>query len=201
MASGPKNWKFSMQVAETTKQASIFSAAVEEMEQPWYAIYTKPRHEKKLAEYLSSLGIRHYLPLIQKKTRWSDRFKLIDFPVFPGYIFVSLDYLRKRKEALQHPAALSFIRNQQGPAEMSEYDVSNLKNFVQSCHDVLAEPIQGLKAGKEVKINSGPFAGIRGTIIRIKNAERLYVKIPMLSQMISTEVSLADIDFFELVSV
>ena len=54
----------------------------------WYAVYTKPRWEKKVAERLLEKGIDHYCPLNKVIRQWSDRKKAILEPIFKGYVFV-----------------------------------------------------------------------------------------------------------------
>jgi len=54
----------------------------------WYAVYTRSRHEKKVAAQLEEKGILTFLPLVTETHRWSDRRKVIAFPLFPGYTFV-----------------------------------------------------------------------------------------------------------------
>ena len=44
----------------------------------WYAVYTKPRAEKKAALALTELGIEHYLPLQTSIKQWSDRKKKVE---------------------------------------------------------------------------------------------------------------------------
>ena len=58
------------------------------MERKWYAIYTKPRWEKKLAEKLEEKRIDHYLPMVKTLKLWSDRKKWVNEPLFKSYIFV-----------------------------------------------------------------------------------------------------------------
>src|SRR5579872_636403 len=54
----------------------------------WYAVQTRPRHEKKVVTELQDKCIDSYLPLLNQVHRWSDRRKLVQVPLFPGYVFV-----------------------------------------------------------------------------------------------------------------
>jgi transcriptional antiterminator RfaH len=51
----------------------------------WYAVYTKPRGEKKLREALDKKSIESFLPLLSEKKKWSDRYKIISSPLFASY--------------------------------------------------------------------------------------------------------------------
>ena len=58
----------------------------------WFALYTKPRSEKKLSNLFKKFNIEYYLPTISIKKKWSDRFKTIETPLFTSYIFVRINY-------------------------------------------------------------------------------------------------------------
>ncbi len=58
----------------------------------WYAIQSRSRHEKKVATQLQHKGVLTYLPLISETHRWSDRRKIVEQPLFPGYVFVRIGY-------------------------------------------------------------------------------------------------------------
>ncbi len=69
--------------------------------QHWYAVYTKPRSEKKLAERLSDQGIEAYLPMRKTLKQWSDRKKMVSEPLISSYVFVNIfqkDYLEVLKK-------------------------------------------------------------------------------------------------------
>ncbi|MCZ6550598.1 MAG: hypothetical protein O6926_04265, partial [candidate division NC10 bacterium] len=63
----------------------------------WYALYTRPRHEKAVAEHLARRQLEAFLPLREVLSRWKDRRKLVQLPLFPGYIFVRTALIRKRE--------------------------------------------------------------------------------------------------------
>ena len=54
----------------------------------WYAAYTHPRHEKKVAQQLKERDIEHFLPIYRSVRKWKDRRKELDLVLFPGYLFV-----------------------------------------------------------------------------------------------------------------
>src|SRR5262245_7609662 len=53
----------------------------------WYAIWTRSRHEQVVRTQLDEKGITAFLPTFVKLSRWKDRRKKIDVPLFPGYVF------------------------------------------------------------------------------------------------------------------
>src|SRR3954470_14598501 len=54
----------------------------------WYAVQTRGRHEKKVANKLQEKGIQTFLPMMREIHRWSDRNKVVEIPMFPCYTFV-----------------------------------------------------------------------------------------------------------------
>src|SRR5215471_16054320 len=56
----------------------------------WFAIHTMSRHEKKVSAELTRRGITTFLPLLNQRRRWSDRYQEIAVPLFPCYSFVRL---------------------------------------------------------------------------------------------------------------
>src|SRR5687767_14788771 len=62
----------------------------------WYAIRTRSRHEKLVNQQLESRGIEAFLPLIERRRRWADRWKQVSFPLFPGYCFARFPYEHRR---------------------------------------------------------------------------------------------------------
>jgi len=69
----------------------------------WHVLYTKPRNEKKVAERLSSAGYTVYCPLQKVRRQWSDRVKVVEEPLFKGYLFVKIEE-KKETRFLPFPA-------------------------------------------------------------------------------------------------
>ena len=66
----------------------------------WFAIQTKPRHEKKVALELESKGVTVFLPLLTTVHQWSDRRREVQVPLFTNYVFVQLEVERKARVAV-----------------------------------------------------------------------------------------------------
>ena len=57
---------------------------------PWFALYTRPKNEKKVTEQLVKLGIEVYCPLVTQVKQWSDRKKKVATPLISSYVFVNI---------------------------------------------------------------------------------------------------------------
>jgi transcriptional antiterminator RfaH len=76
----------------------------------WYAVYVNVKHEKKVVHKLTDQGIVAYAPFVKKMQQWSDRKKLVEFPMLSGYVFVNIDETLKKKSILKCPGVFSFIK-------------------------------------------------------------------------------------------
>ena len=101
----------------------------------WYAVYTKPRAEKKLKEALEKKSIQNFLPLITEKKKWSDRQKLISVPLFASYVFVKIDYSQDSLRVLQEPQVVQFVQYNGKPATIEDDLIELIKTFLEEYPD------------------------------------------------------------------
>src|ERR1700676_543056 len=104
----------------TTEMYSLLSPGF--LRKRWYAAYTYPRHEKRIAEHLSGRSMTHFLPLSKCVSRWRDRQKIILRPLFPGYIFVRLD-LEDRSQVLKVPGIVYLVSFRGLPEPLPEGEI------------------------------------------------------------------------------
>jgi len=157
----------------------------------WYALYTNGRHEKRVAELLSNHQVDCYLPLYRSVRRWRDRRKEVDLPLFPGYVFVRIPW-RSRLGVLTVPGVVQFVTFSGKPAPIADSELEALRHGL-GCSSGI-EPHPYLKAGKRVRVRSGPFAGLNGILVRRKNAYRLVLSIDLIMRSLSVEVDEAEIE-------
>src|SRR6478752_682736 len=89
----------------------VLKFEVFEIMKTWHAIYVKSRTEKKVGELLSERGIDNYVPLVKTMRQWSDRKKLVEFPLLNGYVFVSIAPIESEK-VLQTRGVVNFVRSE-----------------------------------------------------------------------------------------
>src|ERR1700726_572610 len=88
----------------------------------WYAIYTCPRHEKRVAEQIKQRSFLCFLPLYRSVRRWKDRRKELELALFPSYVFVRLT-LEDRLRVLQLPSAVRLVSFNGQPAILPEAEI------------------------------------------------------------------------------
>jgi transcription antitermination factor NusG len=149
---------------------------------PWYVVWSEARAEKKVAERLSAKGFSVWLPTVTEKNRWSDRWKLVTRPLFPGYLFAAtrVGYV----PLLKTPGVLTLVKECGCPAQLTADYVAALKQIVE--HPELAvAPIESQVAfvpGDEVMVREGPLTGYRGQVVEFKGARRLVVWIAAIGR-------------------
>ena len=130
----------------------------------WFALYTRSRHEKLVDRELRKKNILSFLPLRKIVRHWSDRKKIIEEPLFKGYLFVRIPWMR-RLEVLNTVGAVHFIGPRPSEAlEVPEKELSAIRRFVEQ--DIQMDPFPYLKEGEKVYVRSGPFKGAEGFIVR-----------------------------------
>lgn len=158
----------------------------------WYAVYTRSRHEKHVEHELSRKGLETFLPLRRVTRNWSDRRKIIEEPLFRGYLFVHLS-IRERLAVLKTGGIVGFVGpSQSKPIEVPESEISAVRRLVEE--DMQIDPFPYLKEGERVYIRSGPFKGIEGFIIRKDKHCRLVISLNLLMQSLSIQVDSACVE-------
>jgi len=157
----------------------------------WFAAYTYPRHEKKVAEYLGWSGIESFLPLYKEARSWKNGVRaVVERPLFPSYIFVHLQPGESLK-VLRTPSIASLVTVAGVPASLPNNEIESLKAGV--CQLNL-EPHPYLRKGDRVRVKSGPFAGQEGILVMHKNRWRVVICVELLMQAISVELDTSTVE-------
>lgn len=152
----------------------------------WFAIRTSPRWELRASSELSRRGLETYLPLRRVKRNWSDRIKIIDQPLFPGYLFGRFP-LADRVRVLQAPGVLQIVGIGNTPAPISDSDLDNLRTLASA--NTLLVPWPYLAAGERIRIDRGPLSGVEGFVVRAEQgALRIVVSVDLLQRSVATEI-------------
>jgi transcription antitermination factor NusG len=156
----------------------------------WYALYTCPRHEKRVAEQIEQRRISCFLPLYRSVRRWKDRRKELELALFPGYVFVQIA-LQDKLDVLRVPGVIRLVTFNGQPAPLSEVELESLRRGLAG--RVRMSPHPYLRVGRRVRLTSGPMAGLEGILCRRKEGLRLIVSIEMLMRAVAVEVDEADV--------
>lgn len=140
----------------------------------WYAIYTKAKKEKGIADQLQEMGIEVFCPMVTQVKQWSDRKKKVEVPLISSYVFVNLEE-KNRASVFNVPGVVRYLFWLGKPAVVNENDIlllkESLKGTLSSVH------VETLNQGDAIVLKSGPFQGKEGIVTEIqKNKIRLVLK-------------------------
>jgi transcription termination/antitermination protein NusG len=159
----------------------------------WYALHTRSRFENVVLDGLLRKSLEAFLPKITVRSKRVDRKKMIQVPLFPGYLFVktSLDPY-EHLEVVKTIGVVTLIGNHQGPIAISSASIESLKIMVQGRQEILTG--SKFQQGDRVMVVSGPFAGVMGVFVRYRGQGRVVVNIEALGQYAAVDVSEEDIE-------
>lgn len=160
-------------------------------EVPWFAIWTRSRHEQVVREQLEKKSITAFLPTITKWSRWKDRKKKIDWPLFPGYCFARFDPMDSLS-VLKCTGVVNIVSFDGKPAPIPEYELESIRLLVGS--ELQYDPCPMINEGMMVEVVHGPLRGVIGRLMR-KHAQRarLVLAVDLIGQAVSVEVDAADV--------
>ncbi len=160
------------------------------MSLPWQALHVRSQHERKVRDALHDrLNLETYLPVYEERSRWTDRTKVIERCLFPGYVFaqVEVDENPALRRKVVQLAGVARILGRIPHGEIEGIRKLLASGLPISPHPYLA-PGDRLEAGRRVRIERGALAGYEGTVIRMKGLYRIVVSIDMLRRSVAAEL-------------
>lgn len=137
------------------------------MEKKWYAIYTRPRWEKKVDKLLTEKGMESYCPLQKTQKQWSDRKKIVEEPLFKSYVFVRIG--DEEKTAIRMvDGVVNFVYWMGKPAVVKDKEIEVIRKFMNEYENVQATPTM-LETGSKVVVEGGVLMGKSGTVKQVLN--------------------------------
>jgi len=159
----------------------------------WYAVQTRSRFEKAVRAELSAWGIDHYLATFQDVHQWKDRKKVVEVPLFSGYIFVRLQHIEAACLQVLKTNGVVRILGVGGRMEpVPDFEIDSIRRLLASGKRCFPHPF--IQEGSWVRMWRGPLAGVEGRLIRVKSQTRLVLSVELLSQSVATEVDASDVE-------
>ena len=151
----------------------------------WYALRVRSRYESTVASHLHSRGYESFLPLYKCRRRWSDRFKEIKLPLFPGYVFCQFNSLN-RLPILSIPGVVHMVGVGRTPVPIDETEIAAIQAAVKS--GLPSQPWPFLQIGHRVRIEHGPLCGIEGILLGFRGHERLVLSVTLLQRSVAVQI-------------
>jgi len=154
-------------------------------EYPWYAVRVRSNFEWTAANILRNKGFELFLPSYRSRRFWSDRVKVIERPLFPGYLFCRFDP-RNWLPVVKTPGVVQIVGAGNSFTPVDEGELESVRRLLASGIPPMAHVF--LKIGQKVRIERGPLSGVEGILIADKGGFRLVVSISLLQRSVAAEV-------------
>ena len=151
----------------------------------WFALRVKSRAEKMVATIARNKGFEEFLPAYQRPNKWSDRTKIVEMPLFPGYVFCKLRP-EHRLPLLTIPGVLHFVGIGKIPVPIEESEITAIRRAMES--GLNTQPWPFLEAGQQVRLDGGPLSGLEGVLIEAKNDQRLIISVTLLKRSVAVAI-------------
>jgi transcription antitermination factor NusG len=157
----------------------------------WYAIYTRPSHEKRVVEHFGLREIECYLPSYRTTRRWKNRCKVeLELPLFPGYVFARFEW-RLHIGVLETPSVVSIVGNGREALPLLHSEIEALRTGLNLRR---AEPHPYLNIGERARIMRGPLEGFEGIVERRNNGLRVVLTLQQIMKSVAVEVEECDLE-------
>ena len=157
----------------------------------WYALYTKPRWEKKVAERLCHKNIENYCPLNKVQRQWSDRKKIILEPLFKSYVFIRIADTRQL-HVQKIDGILNFVTWLGKPAIIRDEEIDKIKCFLNDHTNIRIERAD-VDLNDTVKILNGPLMMQKGKVIEVRK-KTVRLLLPSLRITLVGEIDKTNIE-------
>ena len=153
----------------------------------WYALHTRPRHEKIVTQRLEERGVTTFLPLITQVHRWSDRKKKVQLPLFSCYVFARFAPNRdERVRVLRVEGVFSLVGALGEGAPIPDDQMDAIRSLVECGLPWASHPY--LKIGQRVRIRSGALDGMEGILLSRNGDHSLVISIDAIQRSLSVRV-------------
>jgi transcription antitermination factor NusG len=147
------------------------------MQKNWYAVYTKPQCEKKVAALFAKKKIENLCPLSCVETQNFRKHKLIFEPLFKSYVFVYID--ETETELIKNTDGVVNLLYWLGkPAIIKDDEIAAIREFTNDHRNIKLERTMVNINDVAQNINSSSYA-IEGKLVTVKN-KTIKVNLPSL---------------------
>jgi transcription termination/antitermination protein NusG len=154
----------------------------------WYAVQTMPRHERKVVAELQRKDLRTFLPVFPETRRWSDRRRVIEMPLFPGYVFVQLNPTPDmRISVLRTSGVTSFVGVRGIGIPIPDSQIATIQKVVEQ--RLQCKPYPFLSLGQRVRIRGGSLDGIEGILVQVKSDQSLVISVELIQRSLAIRVA------------
>ena len=159
---------------------------------PWFVIWAESRAEKKVTQRMAAMGLSPWLPIVKERHRWSDRWREVECPLFPGYLFAratNADWHR----ILRTPGVLTVVKEGGKPALLADSFVTSLRDAI-GREGAVPEPVTervDYMPGDEVIVQEGALCGVRGVVRERRGGRQLVIWVAEIGRGVAFTIGAA----------
>jgi transcription antitermination factor NusG len=151
----------------------------------WYALQIRSRWEGTTAGLLKSKGLETLLPTYTAKRKWSDRSKIVETPLFPGYVFCRFD-VHNRLPVLITPGVISVVGMGKTPIAIDDSEILSIQAAIGS--GIQMEPWPYVEIGERVRVQDDVLEGMEGILTSFKGSHRVVISVTLLRRSVALEI-------------
>lgn len=160
----------------------------------WYVVWTEARAEKAVAPRLDRMGYESWVPTYTTRRKWSDRYKAVTLPLFPGYIFCRTGPGRWH-DLIRVPGVLTLVKEGMAAAILTDAYVEGIKRVI-AAPGSDPEPVTELPAfepGEKVIVLDGPMAGMTGVVKEMQSRRVLIIWVELIGRGVACTIGAASV--------
>jgi len=151
----------------------------------WFALQIRSRWEGATAGLLRGKGLETLLPTYTTKRKWSDRFKVVEAPLFPGYVFCRFD-VHDRLPVLITPGVISVVGRGKTPVAVDDREILSIQAAIGS--GIQMEPWPYAQIGERVRVKDDVLEGMEGILTSFKGSDRVVISVTLLRRSVALEI-------------
>ena len=155
----------------------------------WHVAHTRPRCEKKVADYCERESLEVSLPLYRSVKKYLR--KAVEFrkPLFPGYVFFRADRRDAARVRLQDQVAQVLM-----PPDEAEFSaqLEDILRALTTDREIRLAP--QIRSGMRVKITSGPLRGLEGIVERRSGVLEICLRLDFIGECAAVRVTADEVE-------
>jgi transcriptional antiterminator RfaH len=154
----------------------------------WYVVQSQPNRENRAVEHLKRQGFSVWMPSCERIIRHVRKSTLMQRPLFPRYLFISLNIETAQWRSINGTiGANRIVSFGQEPAPVATQFITALKHIEEN-EGFVAANAEALQLGQDVKILSGPMAGIIAKLLNLEAGDRVNVLLNILGHFVRGQI-------------
>lgn len=153
----------------------------------WYAVHTRPQHEKAVVVHLQRQGITTFLPLVSEMHRWSDRLKVVHLPLFTCYAFLHMRLMPESwAKVMGVTGVIRFVGVRGQGIPIPDSQVYAVQTLLSSGLSYQICPF--LEIGQRVRVRGGALDGVEGILIARSGDRTLVISVEPIQRSLSVRI-------------